>query len=93
MENNNPTGTPPDNNLVWAILCTVLCCLPLGIVAIIKSTKVKELWAQGDQEGALKAAADAKKYSIWGAAIGVIFVVLYIIFVVVLGVAGGMSGF
>lgn len=93
MENNNPTGTPPDNNLVWAILCTVLCCLPLGIVAIIKSTKVKELWALGDHEGAMKAAADAKKYSIWGAAISVILVVLYIILLVVIGVAGGMSGF
>ena len=79
MDNNQNMGTPPDNNLVWAILCTVLCCLPLGIVAIIKSTKVKELWAMGDHDGAMKAAADAKKYSIWGAAIGVIFIVLYFI--------------
>lgn len=80
MENNpNSLGNPPDNNLVWAILCTVLCCLPLGIVAIIKSTKVKELWALGDQEGAIKAAADAKKYAIWGAGVGLIFVVLYFI--------------
>lgn len=93
MDNNQNMGTPPDNNLVWAILCTVLCCLPLGIVAIIKSTKVKELWALGDHDGANKAAADAKKYSIWGAAIGVIFIVLYVIFVVVLGVAGGFSGY
>lgn len=67
----------------------MLCCLPLGIVAIIKSTKVKELWLQGDHAGAQKAADDAKKYSMWGAGIGLIFVVLYIIFVVVLGVAGG----
>ncbi|MDT0555458.1 CD225/dispanin family protein [Patiriisocius hiemis] len=86
---NNPAGSPPDNNLVWAILCTVLCCLPLGIVAIIKSTKVKELWLQGDHAGAQKAADDAKKYSMWGAGIGLIIVVLYIILVVVLGVAGG----
>lgn len=86
---NNPTGTPPDNNLVWAILCTVLCCLPLGIVAIIKSTKVKELWAQGDHAGAQKAADDAKKFAIWGAGIGVLFIVLYVIFVMVIGVAGG----
>ncbi len=86
---NNPAGTPPDNNLVWAILCTVLCCLPLGIVAIIKSTKVKELWAQGDHAGAQKAADDAKKYAIWGAGIGVLLIVLYVIFVMVIGVAGG----
>jgi len=38
---NQSMGNPPDNNLVWAILCTVMCCMPLGIVAIIKSTKVK----------------------------------------------------
>jgi hypothetical protein len=86
---NNPVGNPPDNNLVWAILCTVMCCLPLGIVAIIKSTKVKELWAQGDHAGAQKAADDAKKYSIWGAGIGVLFIALYVIFVLVIGVIGG----
>tara|TARA_B100001146_G_scaffold225213_1_gene247968 strand:+ start:54168 stop:54443 length:276 start_codon:yes stop_codon:yes gene_type:complete len=85
---NTPAGAPPDNNLVWAILCTVLCCLPLGIVAIIKSTKVKELWLQGDHAGAQKAADDAKKYSIWGAAIGLIFVVIYFILMAV-GVAAG----
>ncbi|RMA65860.1 CD225/dispanin family protein [Ulvibacter antarcticus] len=89
---NNPAGTPPDNNLVWAILCTVLCCLPLGIVAIIKSTKVKELWAQGDHAGAQKAADDAKKFSMWGAGVGLIFVVLYIILVVVMGVGGAFAG-
>lgn len=86
---NNPANQPPDNNLVWAILCTVLCCLPLGIVAIIKSTKVKELWVQGDYAGAQKAADDAKKYAMWGAGIGLIFVVLYVILVFVVGVAGG----
>jgi hypothetical protein len=62
-------------------------CLPLGIVAIIKSTKVKELWAQGDHAGAQKAADDAKKYSIWGAGIGVLFIVLYVIFALFIGVA------
>lgn len=88
---NHPTGTPPDNNLVWAILCTVLCCLPLGIVSIIKSTKVKELWAMGDHEGAQKAADDAKKYAIWGAVIGLVVVGLYVLIFVVIGIAG--SGF
>jgi len=84
--------TPPDNNLVWAILCTVLCCLPLGIVSIIKSTKVKELWALGDTAGAQKAADDAKKYAIWGTAAGAIFLVIYIIIVFVIGVGGAFAG-
>ncbi|MFT5075846.1 MAG: hypothetical protein ACI9D4_001092 [Polaribacter sp.] len=86
---NHPNDTPPDNNLVWAILCTVLCCLPLGIVAIIKSTKVKELWVLGDKEGALKAAADAKKYAIWGAILGFVLSIGIIIFSIALGLFAG----
>jgi len=82
METTNQSmGNPPDNNLVWAILCTVMCCMPLGIVAIIKATKVNTLWAQGDEEGAHQAAADAKKYSIWGAGIAVIGIILYFVFI------------
>lgn len=89
--NNQPLGTPPDNNLVWAILCTVLCCLPLGIVSIIKSTKVKELWALGDTEGAQKAADDAKKWAMWGAGAALIVWVLYILFFVVIGLGGAFA--
>ena len=37
----------PSNNLVWGILVTVLCCLPLGIVSIVKATQVSGLWGQG----------------------------------------------
>lgn len=89
---NQPMGAPPDNNLVWAILCTVLCCLPLGIVSIIKSTKVKELWAQGDTIGAQKAADDAKKYAIWGAVIGPIFVIVFYIIMFAIGMGGALLG-
>lgn len=80
---NQPTN-PPDNNLVWAILSTVLCCMPLGIVAIIKSSNVNTLWAQGNYEGAQKAANDAKKFSIWAAVVQVILIALIIIFYVVI---------
>ena len=47
----------PDSNLVWAILCTVLCCLPLGIVAIVKATSVEKLWSQGRHYEAQRARA------------------------------------
>ncbi|NLG45180.1 CD225/dispanin family protein [Gordonia sp. (in: high G+C Gram-positive bacteria)] len=79
-------GMEPDNNLVWSILCTVLCCLPLGIVAIVKSTSVSKLWAMGDYAGAQKAADDAKKFAMWGAIISVVLIVLYLILAVALGV-------
>lgn len=94
MENqiNQPQGSPPDNNLVWAILCTILCCLPLGIVSIIKPAKVNELWARGDVAGAHRAASDAKKWAIWGAVISLAFLVLYVIFIVILGLGGFLAG-
>ena len=85
-------GTPPDNNLVWAILSTVLCCLPLGIVSIIKSTSVNTLWAQGQYDESRKAADDAKKFAMWSAGAALVVWVLYIIFIVVLGIGSAALG-
>lgn len=87
----NP-GTPPENNLVWAILCTVLCCLPLGVVSIIKATGVNNKWAMGDYAGAQKDAEDAKKFAMWGAIAGVVFGVLYVIFIVATGAFSASLG-
>lgn len=69
----------PETNLIWAILCTVMCCLPLGIVAIIKATSVESLWREGRYEEAQKASDDAKKFSLWGAIAAVICVVIYFV--------------
>ncbi len=77
---NSPVGSPPENYLVWAILSTVFCCLPLGIVSIVKSSKVGELWARGDMAGAQKAADDAKKWAIWSAVVGPIIMILFMVF-------------
>lgn len=70
---------------MWAILVTVLCCLPLGIVSIIKSTQVSGLWGQGRYAEAQKAADDAKRFAIWGAVAGAVFGIIYLIFTLVAG--------
>ncbi len=75
-------AAPPDNKLVWSILVTIFCCLPLGIVAIIKSAEVNSKWAAGDQAGAHAAAADAGKWIKWSAILGVIAIVISIVFYV-----------
>ena len=77
----------PESNLIWAILCSVMCCVPLGIVAVFKASSVDKLWHQGKYDEAQKAANDAKKFSIIGAACSAVFVVLYIILVVVMTLA------
>jgi hypothetical protein len=69
----------PDNHLVWAILCTVLCCLPFGIVSLVYSNKVSGLWTQGRYAEAQAAADDAKKWAIIGAIVGAVFAVIIVV--------------
>lgn len=78
-------GPPPANNLVLAILVTIFCCLPLGIVGIIYAAQVNSKWAAGDPAGARESARKARLFSIWGAVLGLIAIAIYVIFVVLAG--------
>lgn len=99
MENTNTNPQPvqnnqmaPDNNLVWAILSTLLCCWPFGIPAIVNAAKVDKYWLAGHHEEAIYAANEAKRWAKISAIAAVVFWALYIIFVVVLGVfAAGLD--
>ncbi len=84
-------GVAPANNLVWGIFATLCCCLPLGIVSIVKANQVNALWAQGQHDQAQVAANDAKKWAMWAAISGVIAWVLIVGFWVVLFVIGAAS--
>ena len=69
------------NHLAWAIIATVLAtclCCPLGlvgIVAIVFSSKVNNLQAQGDIDGAQRASANAKTWCWVATALAIIGVV------------------
>lgn len=82
-----PTGpigqTPPSSNLVWAILTTLFCCLPFGIVSIVYAAQVNGKFAAGDLAGAQASSKKAKQWAIWAAIAGVITIALYVVFVVV----------
>lgn len=82
----------PPTHLVWAILTTILCCLPFGIVAIVKSSKVERYYFNGLYAEALEASNDAKKWSIIAAIVGAVFILLYT-FLMVIGVAAGAYGY
>lgn len=83
-------GMPPvPNYLVQAILATLCCCLPLGIVSIVFAAQVNGKLQAGDYAGAVQASKNAKLWA-WialggGLLVGVIYVAL-----VMLGVAGSM---
>lgn len=90
MENNRPF--PPSNNLVWAILTTLFCCLPFGIMSIINSCKVDSLYNAGDYAGAVERANQAKKWAKWALIAGIVqYVILVIYYVFVIVVAASLS--
>jgi len=85
-----PPGATVPNYLVFAILATVLCCLPAGIPAIVYAAQVNGKLQTGDWAGAQQASNNAK---IWcwvslglGLGVGLIYGVL-----VMVGVLSGIS--
>lgn len=81
---------PPDNYLAWAIIVTILCCLPFGIVAIIKAASVNTLWNAGNYEQAYEASAAAKKWVIISAIVGVVSSLVYAGFMIFSGVMSAL---
>lgn len=69
------------NHLVWAILSTLFCCLPFGIVAIVFAAQVNSKLQSGDVAGALESSRKAKIWC-WASVAGwLVIAVIYILFV------------
>lgn len=81
----------PKTWLAESILVTIFCCIPFGIVGIVKASSVSSRFAVGDFAGARKASADAKKWVTIGLVCGIIWLVLYFIFMLV-GAFAGIAG-
>ena len=75
-------GTPPPNYLIWAILSTVFCCLPLGIASIVFAAQVNGKWAAGDVAGAMDSSKKARNFALWGTVVGLILLVVYVLLLV-----------
>ena len=89
---HDPNTAPPkpNNNLAWALVTLLACCMPLGIVSIVYSMKVDTLYFQGQYKEAQENADLAKKWAIGGIISAVVFLFLYIILIVGLGLAGNL---
>ena len=70
-------GGPPPNYLVWAILTTLFCCLPLGIASIVYAAQVNSKYTAGDVAGARASSQRAKQFAIWSAVVGIVVLVVY----------------
>lgn len=67
----------PQNYLVLAILATLCCCLPTGIVSIIFAAQVDGKWAAGDIAGAQDYAQKAKTWGYASIALGILATLAY----------------
>ncbi len=84
-----PASVP--NYLVPAII-SLFCCLPLGVVGVIFAAQVNGKVAAGDTAGALDAAKKAKLFSFIAIGLGLLGIVGYVLFVVIMGVGMGLAG-
>ena len=67
----------PKTWLVESILVTLFCCLPLGIVGIIKAANVSSLYNAGRYQEAEQSSREAGKWTKWGFWLGLIGGILY----------------
>ena len=79
------------NYLVQAILVTVLCCLPAGIVSIVYAAQVNGKVAAGDIAGAREASQKAKTWMWISLGVGLGLGILYFLLMVVGGMGSALS--
>jgi predicted Zn finger-like uncharacterized protein len=73
-----PAGGVP-NYLVHAILVTLFCCLPFGIVAIVYAAQVNGKLSGGDIDGAMESSRKAKMWSWISFGVGLGIVMYFIL--------------
>jgi len=79
---------PPDytSQAITGLILSILCCTPIAgfaIAAIVQGSKVKNLYVQGDYEGALEASAKAKRWCNITTGALVAAVVLFVVYIVI----------
>lgn len=75
----NPPTPKPSNFLVWAILSTIFCCMPFGIVSIVYASKVDGLWYACNYREAQEASSKAFTWFWWSFATGLILNIIILV--------------
>lgn len=86
-------GVAPDTTtpLVWAILATLFCCQPLGIAAIVFAAMAMSSNTAGNYSQAATQLETSKKLVYWAVGSWAVMIVLYILFIGVVGIGGALS--
>jgi len=84
-------GTKVSNYLVQSILVTLLCCLPIGIPAIVFAAQVNSKVQGGDLDGAMASSKKAKMWCWIAFGVGLVFVILQIIITIIPLIVGATA--
>ncbi len=75
------------NHLVFAILVTIFCCVPFGIVGIVYAAQVNGKLTAGDYAGAVDASNKAKTWCWVSFGIGLAITLMWVFF----GIIGALA--
>ena len=75
-------GKRPSTYLPLAIVVTICCCMPFGIVSILYASKVDSCWNSGRAEEARNNSRKARNWALWGIGICALIYIVYILLVV-----------
>lgn len=94
MSSEGPYQSPPpvavdgqprpeiNNHMVKAILATIFCCLPLGIVAVVFAAQVGGKIDLGDYRGAQETANQASKWANISIILGIVANIAGVVFAI-----------
>lgn len=82
---------PPPNRLGLAILCTILCFMPFGIVALVKAASVNGLWAMGRVDEAQRASRSVRTWCVLAALVWPVLPMLMFGLFIVIGIARAIT--
>lgn len=87
---NQTKQAKPNNNLIFAIVTTVMCCLPLGGVAIYYAIQSDSAYNAGDLQAAEANGKSARNWSIAGVVLGAVGTIIYVILMMIGAVADSL---
>lgn len=77
----------PDTWTWQSIIVTILCCAPFGVAGALNAGRAEQAIRSGDAAAASKHSKQAKKWTLWGLGVWFLLIVLYGIFIAVVGIS------
>jgi hypothetical protein len=80
----------PPTYMLQAVLATMFCCMPMGIMAIVKASQVSSAWSMGDAATAQQRSNEARTWINWSVIGSLIFGAAYFVLILLAGIGGAI---